>query len=85
MITEGRMNGFIDQIDGIVHFESKSIYAFLSSEMAVNCYMIKMCWIISLGPELCSSWAYVQRKSFKITLKGYIYEYFLNISKLRKM
>lgn len=23
MITEGRMNGFIDQIDGIVHFESK--------------------------------------------------------------
>ena len=24
MITEGRMNGFIDQIDGIVHFESKS-------------------------------------------------------------
>lgn len=22
MITEGRMNGFIDQIDGIVHFES---------------------------------------------------------------
>lgn len=23
MITEGRMNGFIDQIDSIVHFESK--------------------------------------------------------------
>lgn len=23
MITEGRMNGFIDQIDGIVHFESE--------------------------------------------------------------
>lgn len=23
MITEGRMNGYIDQIDGIVHFESK--------------------------------------------------------------
>lgn len=26
MITEGRMNGFIDQIDGIVHFESKLEY-----------------------------------------------------------
>lgn len=25
MITEGRMNGFIDQIDGIVHFESEYI------------------------------------------------------------
>jgi hypothetical protein len=24
MITEGRMNGYIDQIDSIVHFESKS-------------------------------------------------------------
>jgi COP9 signalosome complex subunit 4 len=23
MITEGRMNGYIDQIDSIVHFESK--------------------------------------------------------------
>nr|1UFM_A Chain A, COP9 complex subunit 4 [Mus musculus] len=23
MITEGRMNGFIDQIDGIVHFETR--------------------------------------------------------------
>lgn len=30
MITEGRMNGFIDQIDGIVHFESKKFYLFLS-------------------------------------------------------
>lgn len=25
MITEGRMNGYIDQIDSIVHFESKFI------------------------------------------------------------
>jgi COP9 signalosome complex subunit 4 len=24
MITEGRMNGYIDQIDSIVHFESKA-------------------------------------------------------------
>lgn len=30
MITEGRMNGFIDQIDGIVHFESKKFCLFLS-------------------------------------------------------
>lgn len=29
MITEGRMNGFIDQIDGIVHFESKTFCVFL--------------------------------------------------------
>lgn len=26
MITEGRMNGFIDQIDSIVHFESESVF-----------------------------------------------------------
>lgn len=30
MITEGRMNGFIDQIDGIVHFESKRFCLFLT-------------------------------------------------------
>lgn len=30
MITEGRMNGFIDQIDGIVHFESKKFCMFMS-------------------------------------------------------
>uniref|UniRef100_A0A8C0GS98 COP9 signalosome complex subunit 4 n=1 Tax=Chelonoidis abingdonii TaxID=106734 RepID=A0A8C0GS98_CHEAB len=29
MITEGRMNGFIDQIDGIVHFESKVFSFFM--------------------------------------------------------
>lgn len=29
MITEGRMNGFIDQIDGIVHFESKLGFNFV--------------------------------------------------------
>lgn len=28
MITEGRMNGYIDQIDSIVHFESKFILCF---------------------------------------------------------
>lgn len=28
MITEGRMNGFIDQIDGIVHFESEHRWRF---------------------------------------------------------
>jgi PCI domain. len=26
MITEGRMNGYIDQIDSIVHFESKTFF-----------------------------------------------------------
>lgn len=29
MITEGRMNGYIDQIDSIVHFESKYIYFYV--------------------------------------------------------
>lgn len=29
MITEGRMNGFIDQIDGIVHFESKCSHSII--------------------------------------------------------
>ena len=28
MITESRMNGSIDQIDSIVHFESKSVFFF---------------------------------------------------------
>jgi COP9 signalosome complex subunit 4 len=32
MITEGRMNGFIDQIDGIVHFESKKFCVFVIME-----------------------------------------------------
>jgi len=27
MITEGRMNGYIDQIDSIVHFESKLLFS----------------------------------------------------------
>lgn len=30
MITEGRMNGYIDQIDSIVHFESKSLKSLLN-------------------------------------------------------
>jgi hypothetical protein len=35
MITEGRMNGYIDQIDSIVHFESK----FLLSSKKLNLFM----------------------------------------------
>jgi COP9 signalosome complex subunit 4 len=33
MITEGRMNGSIDQIDSIVHFESKLIFIVYSTVM----------------------------------------------------
>lgn len=29
MITEGRMNGYIDQIDSIVHFEGNKIFVIL--------------------------------------------------------
>lgn len=29
MITEARMNGYIDQIDSIVHFESESLFFFV--------------------------------------------------------
>lgn len=46
MITEGRMNGFIDQIDGIVHFESKKFcWFFRHNEKSVRYYifMIKTC------------------------------------------
>ncbi len=36
MITEGRMNGFIDQIDGIVHFESKLVFGWLYKSVTMN-------------------------------------------------
>lgn len=36
MITEGRMNGFIDQIDSIVHFESKLFVFFKLFHVTTN-------------------------------------------------
>lgn len=36
MITEGRMNGYIDQIDGIVHFESKLNYKLFNNSNLEN-------------------------------------------------
>lgn len=34
MITEGRMNGYIDQIDSIVHFESKFVKYYLNAKQS---------------------------------------------------
>lgn len=42
MISEGRMSGSIDQIDGVVHFESKNqplifiIFSMLGSEVVTK-------------------------------------------------
>ena len=38
MITEGRMNGFIDQIDSIVHFESEYKYLLLGVHICHTLY-----------------------------------------------
>lgn len=40
MITEGRMNGFIDQIDGIVHFESECPDCFHFFTWNTTCHCI---------------------------------------------
>uniref|UniRef100_A0A2K6UQS7 COP9 signalosome complex subunit 4 n=1 Tax=Saimiri boliviensis boliviensis TaxID=39432 RepID=A0A2K6UQS7_SAIBB len=42
MITEGRMNGFIDQIDGIVHFETSG------NHQSIFCLWIYLVWIHSI-------------------------------------
>lgn len=45
MITEGRMNGYIDQIDSIVHFESKKIiFHFINNKNVVSwtCALMKL-------------------------------------------
>lgn len=41
MITEGRMNGYIDQIDGVVHFESE-LYHILLPEEKINLLFLQL-------------------------------------------
>jgi COP9 signalosome complex subunit 4 len=40
MITEGRMNGYIDQIDGIVHFEAREILPTWDKQIQSLCYQV---------------------------------------------
>ncbi|XP_015588268.1 COP9 signalosome complex subunit 4 [Cephus cinctus] len=40
MITEGRMNGFIDQIDSIVHFETREILPTWDKQIQSLCYQV---------------------------------------------
>lgn len=40
MISEGRMNGYIDQISGIVHFESREILPLWDRQIQSLCYQV---------------------------------------------
>ncbi|KAL1396798.1 hypothetical protein pipiens_010255 [Culex pipiens pipiens] len=40
MITEGRMNGYIDQIDGVVHFETREILPQWDKQIQSLCYQV---------------------------------------------
>ncbi|XP_063973518.1 COP9 signalosome complex subunit 4 [Diachasmimorpha longicaudata] len=40
MITEGRMNGYIDQIDSIVHFETREILPTWDKQIQSLCYQV---------------------------------------------
>jgi len=40
MITEGRMNGFIDQIDSIVHFETREVLPSWDKQIQSICYQV---------------------------------------------
>ncbi|XP_070497036.1 COP9 signalosome complex subunit 4 [Chironomus tepperi] len=40
MITEGRMNGYIDQIDGIVHFEAREFLPQWDKQIQSLCYQV---------------------------------------------
>lgn len=40
MITEGRMNGFIDQIAGIVHFETKEVLPTFDKQIQSLCFQL---------------------------------------------
>lgn len=63
MITEGRMNGFIDQIDGIVHFESK-----LGFLIFLNLISFAPFRIVSLSCCLATQANYLQLLSIMILL-----------------
>ncbi|XP_050077839.1 COP9 signalosome complex subunit 4 [Anopheles maculipalpis] len=40
MITEGRMNGYIDQIDGVVHFETREVLPQWDKQIQGLCYQL---------------------------------------------
>ncbi|XP_046398858.1 COP9 signalosome complex subunit 4 [Ischnura elegans] len=40
MITEGRMNGYIDQIDSIVHFETREVLPSWDKQIQSLCYQV---------------------------------------------
>ncbi|XP_039291182.1 COP9 signalosome complex subunit 4 isoform X1 [Nilaparvata lugens] len=40
MITEGRMNGYIDQIDSIVHFETRDVLPAWDKQIQSLCYQV---------------------------------------------
>lgn len=51
MITEGRMNGFIDQIDSIVHFESSfkiNTFNELKNQFCLDCFLILIVCFLQL-------------------------------------
>ena len=43
MITEGRMNGYIDQIDSIVHFETRETLPQWDKQIQSLCYQVRYC------------------------------------------
>lgn len=40
MITEGRMNGFIDQIDSILHFETREVLPGFDKQIQSLCFQV---------------------------------------------
>ncbi|XP_023212988.1 COP9 signalosome complex subunit 4-like, partial [Centruroides sculpturatus] len=40
MITEGRMNGYIDQIDSIVHFETREVLPSWDKQIQSLCFQV---------------------------------------------
>ncbi|KAH7975938.1 hypothetical protein HPB52_006815 [Rhipicephalus sanguineus] len=56
MITEGRMNGYIDQIDSIVHFESREVLPSWNQQIQGLCFQVNNIIekIGSIAPEWMS-------------------------------
>nr|XP_054773458.1 COP9 signalosome complex subunit 4-like [Lytechinus pictus] len=57
MISEGRMNGYIDQIDGIVHFESTDILPQWDKQIQSLCFQVNNIIekIVAAAPEWAAS------------------------------
>ncbi|CAB3371365.1 Hypothetical predicted protein [Cloeon dipterum] len=54
MITEGRMNGYIDQIDSIVHFETRDVLPTWDKQIQSLCYQVNQ--IIEKVSNVEGSW-----------------------------